>query len=651
MIEHQENSRSGKWLTTLLVFVLCLSLGFLANQLILLNGHDYGLVLTRLLDTHYAFILQGLSLHEYSPAFCGGVFNFANPNSSSLSLSQILVSGFGAELGIKFLFILVSLGGALGVFCCSRLAALPVSSALIAAGCFALSGIFVTKLVVGHLLFYHLMLAPVIAALLLKSIHELLLKKHVGAMVFACLAAAITSSSIYGGVAGFLLPFMASILITWLICGGMRERPMKSLGLFAAYLVLATALSAPKIEASIALFSNVGNRDFYSMPGFDLSGLVLYNLSSLFSVPDSDRINDLMLNAEWYMGWHEIYVGLPSIVGVSAVIWVLFRPSSLKVFGLSQFGLLGTIGIGITLLVPLLLNYHSSGWNQVIESLPILGDSSNMLRWSCVYVPAFALAMGLIFKDLDILVPKLTMAAIAMMVATTYWNYAVINENLVAKETFNPDEILSYWHDDADRISELKYVGLATDDDGNGRRRVIYAPQFDHLFTQGVSNATCYEPVFGYRLENFPLSSIRSGDISVLQNGTYGLINPACYVYPEENNCSPGDRFTARQKDQMLLFAQRKPFGAKVSRARELSNVLAAGLWLMILVLSFSYAGSGCSRLFPKRQRCSETLLTNALPLSVCKLHVAVFAVHHPSKVRRHFQHDVPKHCRNWCRQ
>jgi len=40
----------------------------------------------------------------------------------------------------------------------------------------------------------------------------------------------------------------------------------------------------------------------------------------------------------------------------------------------------------------------------------------------------------------------------------------------------------------------------------------------------------------------------RGGDVMVSQNGAYGLINPSCYVYPKENNCSPGNGFTDSQK-------------------------------------------------------------------------------------------------------
>ena len=587
-----EKGKSGQlWMLMALAGTLLLCLGFLANGLILLNGHDYGLALTRLLDSHFATLTQGVGLYEYSPAFCGGVFNFANPNSGSLSLSQLLVSLVGPETGIKALFVVASCLGAAGIFWSVRLAGLPTSAAIIAAICFALSGVFVTKLVVGHLLYYHLVLAPLAAAFLVKATTDLLKGLYLPALTFVAAAAAVTSLSIYGGVAGFLLPFMASILIIWLMSGGMRDQPVRALCLFAVYLVLSVGLSAPKIEASMALFSNIGNRDFYSLPGFDAGGLLAYMLSALFLIPDSDQINNVMFNAEWYMGWHEIYVGLPGMALLAAVALGVRKPAVFKAFALSSFGRLGSVGIIVTLLVPLLLNYYSPAWHRFLEALPVLGDSSNMLRWSCVYVPAFAIGVGRIFADIDILSPRPAIVMVAIMMATAGWQYTVINANLVEKETFDPAEILSQWHSDPARVPPVKFVGLATDDDGKGGRRVIHAPQFDHVFTQGVSNATCYEPVFGYRLESFPIASIRSGDVGVLKDGTYGMINPACYVYPAENDCAPGDRFTASQKDQLLRFVQRQPFGAKVSRARELSNILAGALWSMALLIWLASAG------------------------------------------------------------
>ena len=574
-MEHEETTPQKSVLIILLIVVNMGCLLFLASKLIQLTGHDYGLALTRLLDTHFAMITQGIGLFEYTPSFCGGLFNFANPNSGSLSLTQFLVYFFGPEIGIKALYVTTSMIGGVGMFWCGRQASFGVAAALIAAGCFTLSGVFLSKLVVGHLLYYHLLLAPLITAFVLRATENVLRGGYLAAVAFVGVAAIITALSIYGGVAGFLLPFMSSILLVWLMCGALREYHFKPIALFVFYLGLTAALSAPKIEASLALFSTIGNRDFYGLPGFGISGLFSYILSALFLIPDVDAINGSMSNATWHMGWHEIYVGLPPLALGTAFIYVLRKPIRLKNLSVSNYGRLGTVGIVGLLVLPLALNYYSPTWHLLIEALPVLGDSSNMLRWSCLYVPAFALAVGQLFRNFEILTARAAMMIIVMMVTTTWWQHSVINEHLLSKETFDPSGILAQWHSDPQKVLPIKFIGLATNDDGKGGRRVIYAPQFDHMFTKGVSNATCYEPVFGYRLEGFPISSIRSGDATALQNGTYGLINPVCYVYPTENNCAPGDRFTAAQKVPMLKFMHRKGFDAKVSSHRIIAEFVA----------------------------------------------------------------------------
>ena len=82
MDEGQNTGRDQNRWIVLLAAVLILCLGFLAQQLILLNGHDYGLALTRLLDTHFAVIKQGVGLYEYSPAFCGGIYRISRAGST-----------------------------------------------------------------------------------------------------------------------------------------------------------------------------------------------------------------------------------------------------------------------------------------------------------------------------------------------------------------------------------------------------------------------------------------------------------------------------------------------------------------------------------------------------------------------------------------
>ena len=57
--------------------------------------------------------------------------------------------------------------------------------------------------------------------------------------------------------------------------------------------------------------------------------------------------------------------------------------------------------------------------------------------------------------------------------------------------------------------SAIKEVGAPIATDKNGNKRVIQSTKFDHIFTQGSSNALCYEPIFGYRLEALQKNHLR----------------------------------------------------------------------------------------------------------------------------------------------
>ena len=97
-------------------------------------------------------------------------------------------------------------------------------------------------------------------------------------------------------------------------------------------------------------------------------------------------------------------------------------------------------------------------------------------------MPAFAIAVGQIFRNVDILAPRQAALVILMLVSTSWWQYSVISRNLLA----------------------------------------------------------------------------------------------------EENNCAPGDRFTAAQKVQMVKFLNWREFDVKVSVARKASDVLSVMIWLFL---------------------------------------------------------------------
>ena len=78
--------------------------------------------------------------------------------------------------------------------------------------------------------------------------------------------------------------------------------------------------------------------------------------------------------------------------------------------------------------------------------------------------------------------------------------------------------------------------------------------------TKGVSQIACYQPLLGYRLEKFPRAPLRPGPVIAPIGDVINLKNPACYLYPQENNCRPGDHFTIDSLDDAVAFMTYRPF-------------------------------------------------------------------------------------------
>ena len=81
--------------------------------------------------------------------------------------------------------------------------------------------------------------------------------------------------------------------------------------------------------------------------------------------------------------------------------------------------------------------------------------------------------------------------------------------------------------------------------------------QRNDMFIYNFSPLFCYNPIFGYNLEQLPKSKFTfnsmvkindnlisyKGDPKLVKNNETNFFNPSCFVFPKENNCIPGDLF------------------------------------------------------------------------------------------------------------
>jgi len=86
----------------------------------------------------------------------------------------------------------------------------------------------------------------------------------------------------------------------------------------------------------------------------------------------------------------------------------------------------------------------------------------------------------------------------------------------------------------------------------------------------GISQAQCYNATLSYLLGNLPPAQLRMADVLAERDGLLNIRNPACFIFPVENGCQPGDQFRADQLAE--AFDSSQPFPFHKSHAQQLAD-------------------------------------------------------------------------------
>ena len=355
----------------------------------------------------------------------------------------------------------------------------------------------------------------------------------------------------------------------------------------ALCLAVGLIAAAPKIEAVLAMNANLP-RDFYPLPGFSFISLPGLWLDSLFLIPGEAAVNAALQNKQFALGWHESYYSFTPLVLLLLVAALAIGCLRLRSQGsqrrlpyhnLKAQPVVAAL-VATALVLALALNLYQPHWNQLLKALPLIGQFSGMTRFFAFFIPVVALLLGWALSQWRRL-PAWT--ALAFVAGLTFLQYHALEGNLRSAMYYDRvalAPVLQAWPSNADDIPKISQIAAKTERQPDGSRVPVHAPYDDHLLIEGKSNAQCYEPLFGYRLEQYRYPPLRPGAIDQADaDGNLNLKNPACYVYPAENNCQPGDHFKASQRDAMLALVRYDDPGLAVSPARQAAN------WLGVLTL------------------------------------------------------------------
>jgi hypothetical protein len=537
-------------------------------------GHDYAYNFPLLLDGYYWNLHNGFwSVPWFTPSFCGGIPLIANPATFYFSVPQFLTFFVNPLAAVRTTFLLFACLGFWGMYLLLRsIFRTSGWSALLGGVLFLFNGFYAYRFIIGHMEFHGFMLVPWLAYFLLRAEdrQNYYWKWRCGVDISA--SALLLAYMFMSGMTQLLLPALLGITLLALTLS-LYDPSVRILPIFSWRLllsgVLALCLSAAKLVAALSFLSYFP-RDTYLLPGVDGIGKLLLFIGRILTFGGEGDLFRVLSNSPYQYPQHEFEFGLSIVPAELLVLFCMYRlrhlPAVLR--NLWQRRQILTLGaILLILAVPLVLNYYSPAWNHLLKSIPLIKSLSNFVRWFIIYIPFVILLTALAVEKCT---PRPLLVVVCLF--TVFGQNLLPNNDFYHSQKYDPGNILGgYTKAKASGTPPVISKLIASPED-RFRRPSYFA--HNGVLTEGYSQIFCYEPIFGWDLELFPFKTIHPGPALVADQGVLNLKNPSCYLYPQENQCTPGDHFRAAQLAAASRFINFRPFVFQASRIQRLANCL-----------------------------------------------------------------------------
>jgi len=566
-------------------------------------GVDYTYFAPRLLDGEYWFHANGpWQAPWFTPSFCGGLPSLGNPQSMYYSVPQALSIMFGPFYAIYYTFLIFALAGFVGFYLLLK-GPFGVSRplALLGGALFMFNGFYSYRMLVGHLAFHAWQLAPLACYFLLRPLPAPGAGRWRRFVFDSVAAAALFAMMIYSGMLELGLPMGLMVTLVAALHGVFVGASRDFWGRFILASLIALSLGAARLNATLAFMAQF-ERSMYDFPGALNSLIQVAWLlgQTIFFWPDRMLIH----GARFWIGSKSFFhdrqcyefsvTVVPLLLGAPA-LYALVKSGSARQ-ALVRRGLAPTLNITLAILsvlvvVSLLYTSPTPRWGEFLKQVPIIKTYFNLTPWISVLIPAAIIAPLALF---DRVVGSRGPALLALIVLCLL---------VAGAQTWRRDK--SFYHGpfyDISRI-EAAHAALAagggaplvermvdqSESDWNHALQKKVPMGGDDYLASGGSQINCYEPIFGYKMERFPQGALKPGPAMDQMDGYLNIKNPACYAYPAENSCSPGDHFKAEQRQMAENFRGYKPFEFKIPLRQKAANWLSLAALALILAYSAYY--------------------------------------------------------------
>jgi len=324
---------------------------------------------------------------------------------------------------------------------------------------------------------------------------------------------------------------------------------------------------AAKLNVAFATL-NTFSRDYYPLSGIDNIFYAFWvPIKSLFiSAFTVGETNTIFTNSQWAIERHELELSL-TIVPLILILWGLIK-LFLKDIKISKSQYYCLIPLVVIFSLPIAINFYTPEWNALLKQTPILKNSVTLVRWYALYIPIIVIVSSLILNKFIH-----NRSIVFMLIALVIFIKFNEEKSYYAEQSYNPDLVI-YAHD---QVMKTKVVPKITEISSSNRvvtPEGIEMPGGDGIMAFGLSQINCSESLFGYRNEEFKQKELLEVNqlVTNTSNKIFNLKNPACYVFPNDNNCNPGDHFRIDQEDELLNFVNYKGFNFNMPVRQHIFN-------------------------------------------------------------------------------
>ena len=555
-----------------------------------LLGHDYEYFIPSFVFGKIWFSNNFFSVPWFTPSFCCGIPFYADPQSMYYSIPQIIFLVFDPILSVKIIFFILSLISYVGMFLLIR-GNFKYNGyvSLLCASLFLFNGFFVYRAIAGHVGYLGFIFVPLYCYFLIKSCENL---SNNSSYVYLILSSIIFANFFHSGSSPIFLIIFVSILSALLFYSHFTNS-FKIFFKFASSLLLGILISLSKITSTLFFLNNFPRKysttEFHSFISYTKTFFL-----SFFLNPDEKYFNNNITSLSPFgvndekstgiqFGVHEMEYSV-SLVPIILLFFIFFLNK--KNIKLNYYNIRFFLLLVLIFSIPVFLNINFLNQFQLIEKIPILNSTWTRFRWMAIYILPIIIVSGLIIQNLNFSFSQKKYLVIVMI-------FVLLTQNFIKDKS---------WHFN-DQSYAIKNVidfslKLKTDKKPEILGPAILIDKFSNpkivnykndMFFYSYSPLTCYQPIFGYNLRRLPAQKIRFDSKLILSDGSYmlyanklsehngrlNLFNPSCFLFPEENNCLPGDTFEISDKNKLIKFANYRKFEFKQNRLQIVSNYIS----------------------------------------------------------------------------